>query len=134
MIKSFCHLLLLLLVTSISKAQSLQKLYPVSFSEVTIDDTFCSPKLKTVVEDNIKSCINYTKHTTSHISNFERAATHNKVQHVGIYYVYSDVYKALDAMAYSLRNNPDVAIENKSDEWIDKIVAAQLPDGYLNTY
>src|SRR5688500_17138347 len=37
-------------------------------------------------------------------------------------------------MAYSLRNNPDVAIENKADEWIDKIVAAQLPDGYLNTY
>ena len=28
----------------------------------------------------------------------------------------------------------DTALEKKADEWIDKIAAAQLPDGYLDTY
>ena len=37
-------------------------------------------------------------------------------------------------MAYSLKNHPDAAVQQKADEWIDKIAAAQLPDGYLNTY
>jgi uncharacterized protein len=46
----------------------------------------------------------------------------------------SDVFKALEAMAYSLKTHPDVAMEKKCDEWIDKIAAAQLPDGYLNTW
>jgi DUF1680 family protein len=37
-------------------------------------------------------------------------------------------------MAYSLKNHPDAQLEKKADEWIGKIAAAQLPDGYLNTY
>jgi DUF1680 family protein len=44
------------------------------------------------------------------------------------------VYKALEAIAYSLKTHPDPAIEAKADEWIDKIAAAQLPDGYIGTY
>ncbi|MEJ0107047.1 MAG: beta-L-arabinofuranosidase domain-containing protein [Bacteroidota bacterium] len=55
-------------------------------------------------------------------------------KHEGIYYDDSDVYKALEAMAYALKTHPDSALEKKADEWIDKIVAAQLPDGYLDTY
>lgn len=37
-------------------------------------------------------------------------------------------------MAYSLINNPNPELEKKADEWIDKFAAAQLPDGYINTY
>ena len=37
-------------------------------------------------------------------------------------------------MSYSIANHPYSALEAKADEWIDKIAAAQLPDGYLNTY
>ena len=33
-----------------------------------------------------------------------------------------------------LKNHPDAGLEKKADEWIAKIAAAQLPDGYLNTY
>jgi DUF1680 family protein len=40
----------------------------------------------------------------------------------------------LEAIAYSLKNHPDAGLEKKADEWIAKIAAAQLPDGYLNTY
>ena len=49
-------------------------------------------------------------------------------------YKRQDVYKALEGMAYSLINNPNPELEKKADEWIDKFAAAQLPDGYINTY
>jgi DUF1680 family protein len=116
------------------QSQSLQKLHPVSYSEVSIEDAFWSPKLATVANVTIKACIDYTENKTGRIRNFERAATHQTGAFEGIYYDDSDVYKALEAIAYSLRNHPDAAIEAKADEWIAKIAAAQLPDGYLNTY
>jgi DUF1680 family protein len=51
-----------------------------------------------------------------------------------MYYDDSDVYKALEAIAYSLKNHPDPKLQAIADDWIDKIAAAQMPDGYLNTY
>lgn len=45
----------------------------------------------------------------------------------------SDAYKWLEAVAYSLTNHPDVALEAQADGVIDLIAAAQLPNGYLDT-
>lgn len=50
------------------------------------------------------------------------------------FYDDSDVYKALEGIAYSLINNPNPELEKKADEWINKMAAAQLPDGYINTF
>ena len=134
MIRCFSFLLLVSLFAHTAAAQSLQKLYPVSFSAVNIQDSFWSPRLKTVADATLKACIEYTENKTGRIRNFERAAAHTTGRHEGIYYDDSDVYKALEAMAYALRTHPNPALEKKADEWIDKIAAAQLPDGYLNTY
>jgi DUF1680 family protein len=79
-------------------------------------------------------CIEQTEVKTPRIRNFEKVARKAGQKHEGIYYDDSDVYKALEAMAYSLKNHPDAALEKKADQWIDKIAAAQEPDGYLNTY
>lgn len=130
----FSSLLCLLFLVHTAPAQSLQKLYPVSYSQVAIKDAFWSPRLQTVAETTLKACIDYTENKTGRIRNFERAATHQKGLFEGIYYDDSDVYKALEAMAYSLRNHPNPTLEAKADSWIAKIAAAQLPDGYLNTY
>src|SRR5438874_7318676 len=46
----------------------------------------------------------------------------------------SDVAKWLEAASYSLATHPDAALEAQVDEVIRLIVAAQQPDGYLNTY
>ena len=46
----------------------------------------------------------------------------------------ADIYNAFEGIAYSLINNPDPELEKKADEWIDKIAAAQQPDGYINTF
>ena len=106
---------------------------PVKFSEVTIDDDFWSPRLASHKDVTLKVCIDQIENQTGRIRNFENAAK-GLGEHSGIYFDDSDVYKALEGMAYSLQNNPDPELEAKCDEWIDKFAAAQQEDGYLNTY
>lgn len=120
---------------STSWAQTaVQKIEPVNFSQVEIEDRFWKPRIHTVSKVTIPVCIDQTEVKTARIRNFEKVAARKGEGHEGIYYDDSDVYKALEAMAYSLKNDPDPNLEKKADEWIDKIAAAQLPDGYLNTY
>lgn len=113
---------------------SFQKIEPVNFSQVEIEDNFWKPRIYTVSTVTIPVCINQTEVKTARIRNFEKVAAKKGEKHEGIYYDDSDVYKALEAIAYSLKNHPDPALEKKADEWVDKIAAAQMPDGYLNTF
>lgn len=123
-----------LLLPFIADAQeSLQKLSPVNFAKVSVTDPFWKGRMQVVATSTLDACILYTENKTGRIRNFEKAAA-GKGEHEGIYYDDSDVYKAIEAMAYSLKNHPDAATEQKADDWIRKIAAAQLPDGYLNTY
>ena len=122
-----------LLLTSSLFGQSVQRLYPVNFSKVSIEDEFWSPQLEKVAHVTLDACVRYTEEKTGRIRNFEKAAA-GIGEHEGIYYDDSDVYKAIEAIAYSLKNYPDSALEANTDLWIDKIAAAQQADGYLNTY
>ncbi|MBQ7253828.1 MAG: glycoside hydrolase family 127 protein [Bacteroidales bacterium] len=106
---------------------------PVKFSDVTIDDAFWSPRLASHKDVTLTVCIDQIENQTGRIRNFENAAN-GTGGHSGIYFDDSDVYKALEGMAYSLQNNPDPLLEAKCDEWIDKFAAAQEDDGYLNTF
>ena len=45
----------------------------------------------------------------------------------------SDVYKWLEAVAFSLSNCPDAELEAKADRVIDLVCGAQLENGYLDT-
>lgn len=106
---------------------------PINFSEVKIDDNFWNPRLKAHASTILSVCIDQIENQTGRIKNFENAAK-KEGKHLGIFFDDSDVYKAMEGMAYSLVNNSNPAIESKLDEWIDKIAAAQEPDGYINTY
>ena len=110
-----------------------EQIRPIGYANVKIDDGFWKPRMDKVSTVTLQACINYTEYKTPRIRNFEHAAARTG-KHEGIYYDDSDVYKAIEAIAYSLRNHPDPAMEKKADEWIDKIAAAQEPDGYLDTY
>lgn len=125
----------LVLACSYGKSQSLfPNIEPVSFSQVEINDHFWKPRVEKIALVTIPVCIDQTEVKTPRIRNFEKVARKKGEKHEGIYFDDSDVYKALEAMAYSLKNKPDAMLEKKADEWIDKIAAAQQPDGYLNTY
>jgi DUF1680 family protein len=111
-----------------------QKFEFVNFSQVNITDNFWKPKIDKVATVTMKACIYQTEINTPRIHNFEKVARNKGEKFEGIYYDDSDVYKALEAMAYALKTHPDPLLEAKADEWIDKVAAAQLPDGYLDTY
>jgi uncharacterized protein len=106
----------------------------VNFSHVTITDSFWKPRLQTIADKTLEACVLQTEVNTPRIRNFEKVVRHQGEKHEGIYYDDSDVYKALEAIAYSLKNYPDKELEQTADRWIDLIATAQLPDGYLNTY
>lgn len=112
---------------------STRKITPVDFSHVKINDNFWSPRLKNHVLHTLPVCIDQIENKTGRIRNFENAARRSG-EHSGIFYDDSDVYKALEGMAYSLINYPNPELERKADEWIDKFAAAQEPDGYINTF
>lgn len=133
--KSFLSILCagFLSVTTFGQAPTRQ-FEPVNFSQVTINDSFWKPTLEKVATTTLQACIYQTEVKTPRIRNFEKVARGKNERHEGIFYDDSDVFKALEAIAYSLKNHPNPELEKKADEWIDKIAAAQLEDGYINTY
>lgn len=106
---------------------------PVNFSDVLIEDGFWTPRLQSHKDVTMGVCIDQIENQTGRIRNFENAAL-KQGEHSGIFFDDSDVYKALEGMAYSLQNIPDPVLEAKCDEWIDKFAAAQEEDGYINTF
>lgn len=125
----------LTMLSSELKAQhALQRMEPVNFSQVEIKDKFWKPFMNKVSTVTIPAFIYQTEVKTPRIRNFEKVAAKKGEKHEGLYWDDSDVYKALEAIAYSLKNKADAALEKKADEWIDKIAAAQEADGYVDTY
>jgi DUF1680 family protein len=68
------------------------------------------------------------------MDNFDVASGKKKGQHKGNVAGDSDVYKTIQGAAYILSNTPDKELEAVIDSLIERIVAAQQPDGYLFTY
>src|SRR6218665_183567 len=89
---------------------SLQKLYPVNFSQVEITNPFLKGRMQAVADKTLQACILYTETKTGRIRNFEKAAV-RPGKHEGIYYDDSDVYKAIKPMPYSRKPNPEQAKE-----------------------
>src|SRR5437764_1726728 len=105
----------------------------VPFTDVTIRDGFWSPRLTTnrtaTVAANLRQC-----ELTGRVRHFAVAGKLEPGAHKGLLYDDSDVYKVLEGVAYALAVERDPELEKRADAIIEKIVAAQQPDGYLNTY
>ncbi|MCS7041511.1 MAG: glycoside hydrolase family 127 protein [Bryobacteraceae bacterium] len=69
------------------------------------------------------------------VDNFRRLARADRQPpRRGPLYTDSDLYKWMEAAAWSLQVRPDAKLEAKLDELTDIILAAQEPSGYLNTW
>ena len=106
---------------------------PVPFTRVHIDDAFWTPRLEINRQVTVPYCFQKCEET-GRISNFAKAGGLEDGQFEGIYFNDSDVYKVIEGAAYSLQNHPDPKLEAYVDGVIDKIAAAQWPDGYLYTH
>lgn len=67
------------------------------------------------------------------VANLKIAAGKMKGHHYGYPFQDSDVYKWLEAVAYSFSYHPDTKLEKMTDNIIDLIADAQDSDGYLDT-
>ena len=110
---------------------------PVSFR---LNDSFWNPIRETVRRQGIpyqwKALNDLLPDTEPSycMRNFRIAAGQEKGEHGGWYFQDSDVGKWLEGAAYTLRWHPDPELEKTIDSAVDQIVAAQQPDGYLDTF
>ena len=107
---------------------------PVDFSQVKLADSFWMPRIDSLVDVTIPVCLHKCEDETQRVKNFAIAAGLEEGKFQGIFYDDSDLYKVIEGCAYSLINRPDPKLEAEIDGIIDKIAAAQQPDGYLVTY
>jgi DUF1680 family protein len=109
------------------------KLKGVPVSAVTIHEGFWSKRRKTNVQASIPSMY---EQLVAHgrMDNFLRLAGQSSAPQKGPVYSDSDMYKWTEAVGFALQSENLPALRKVSDTVIREIVAAQEPDGYLNTY
>src|SRR6266567_4226861 len=109
------------------------RLRPVPLTAVRLEDQFWAPRLRTNREVTLPGQYQQCEQT-GRIDNFRRAAGKKEIPFQGIYFNDSDVYKWVEAAAYSLAAHPDARLEEMLNTVVTEIAAAQDADGYLNTY
>ncbi len=105
---------------------------PVPFTQVELTDTFWAPRLETNRAVSIPYAFRMNEET-GRVDNFRKAARLMTGPYKGRRFNDSDVYKSMEAAAYTLRLRPDPALEKSMDDLIALIAQAQEPDGYLYT-
>lgn len=109
------------------------RLRPVAVNDVTLGPGLLAERREIVRTVSIPT--QYAQiERTGRIDNFRRVAGRYDGDFQGIYFNDSDVYKWLEAAAWSLASTPDPALGAQLDAVIAEIAAAQRPDGYLNTW
>lgn len=110
-----------------------RRVQPLALPDVTIADAFWTPRITINREQTLDYQLQQCEET-GRLANFDRAAGRREGAFEGIFFNDSDVYKWMEASAYSLATHPDAETERKLDAVIARVAAAQQPDGYLNTY
>lgn len=111
---------------------------PVPFTAVHLDDGFWAPRIETNRTETIPFAFEQCE-LSGRVENFIRAAKalrHEKLENTdppGYPFDDTDLYKVIEGASYTLSVQPDPALDAYVDGMIEKIAAAQEPDGYLYT-
>lgn len=106
---------------------------PLATSEFAYGDGFWTERRNLIRDVSLEQ--QYGKIAeTGRLENFYRVARGERGTHQGRYYDDSDVYKWLEACAYVLADRPEAPIRKRYEEVRDAVVAAQMEDGYINTF
>jgi len=133
----FIFTLILILTAGLYGGEKIAKkdypIQPVNFTRVHFNDQFWAPKIeinRTVsIPLALKKC-----EETGRLDNFAIAGGLKKGEFKGDYpFDDTDVYKVLEGASYTLAVKYDKELDNRLDEIIKMIAAAQEDDGYLYT-
>jgi uncharacterized protein len=111
---------------------------PVSFTDVHLTDVFWAPRIETNRTVTIPFAFQQCERT-GRVELFERAAKALRGEDLanrqppGYPFDDTDVYKVIEGASYTLAVVPDPRLDAYVDSLIQKIAAAQEPDGYLYT-
>lgn len=118
----------------------MRRYHPVNFTRVSLTGPFWSERLETVLTHTVPS--QYRQLEASGILEsldlkapppplrIPRNATGFTTQ----FFWDSDIGKWIEAAGYALRHRRDPEVEAQVDAIVDKLEAAQMPDGYLNLW
>jgi DUF1680 family protein len=110
---------------------------PVAFTDVHLTDAFWAPRLETNRTVTIPHVIKENEET-NRLKNFDLAKD-ALAGATGLAFCTrfpfddSDVYKTIEAASYAMATRADPGLDKVIDGIIDRIAAAQEPDGYLYT-
>lgn len=111
---------------------------PVPFTSVRLTDSFWAPRIELNRTVTIPFAFEKNEET-GRLDNFIRAAKVLRGEPIdnrkppGYPFDDTDLYKVIEGAAYSMHIHPDPKLDAYVDSLIEKIAAAQEPDGYLYT-
>jgi DUF1680 family protein len=109
------------------------RLRSLPLADVRLADDFWEPRRRINRGETLPSQYEHIEET-GRLDNFRRASGKIEVPFRGLYFNDSDVYKWLEAAAWTLAEGLDPDLERMVDAAITEVEDAQRPDGYLNTY
>lgn len=109
------------------------RLRPVPITAVTLADQFWAPRRRINHEVTLPSQFQHLE-TSHRIDNFRRVSGKVDRPFEGPIFNDTDVYKWLEAAAWTMASEDDPELQRMVDAAIDEIADAQQPDGYLHTY
>ncbi len=101
-------------------------------SEVRLQDGFLFPRQRTNGKVTIPSAVRQCR-DTGRIDAFRLQWRPGMAKQPHIYWD-SDFAKVLEGMALQLLVEPNAGLAAELDEYVDLVISAQQPDGFLNTY
>jgi DUF1680 family protein len=126
------------LTTAASQSRPDYPFQPVPFTSVHLDDVFWAPRIETNRKVTIPVAFQQCERT-QRVYHFERAAKALRGEPLedtrppGYPFDDTDLYKVIEGAAYTLSVVPDPKLDAYVDGLIEKIAAAQEPDGYIYT-
>lgn len=96
---------------------------------VELTDKVLAPRVEKCLSATIPAAVKKACES-GRIDAFDLKNYHGKRE----YFYDSDTAKILEGIAYALKLRPDAGLLQTFRSWVEKIVACQQPDGYLNSY
>lgn len=110
------------------------RLRPVPVRAVRLDAGFWRTRQDVTIEKSIPTLLALLEEHGI-VDNFRRLShPEKKLPRRGPLFTDSDLYKWIEAAAWSLQVRTDAGLEAAIDRLVDEILAAQEPSGYLNTW
>jgi uncharacterized protein len=109
------------------------KLKNIPVHAVTIETGFSEKRRVINVEKSIPSMHDLLE-ANGRMNNFRRLIGKSTVAQSGPVYSDSDIYKWTEAVGFTLQSGPYPELRASAQKFIDEVVAAQKPNGCLNTY